>query len=196
MRTLDSLDRICKNFYGDQLRRNSSHILSVGKKSQGLRMMGGLGLQAGKPKNLALLSKLNWRLKVQKDMPWFLVVIIGTPNLPCSRTWTAIKKDQSVFIKGTKWMVGSSLINGLLMVMGHYGAWLLDFYLLERKKLRIKEVAYEGLWNFNICSIVVSIDLVLPINFFDYDLCSWLGGTLVALLYIRGLSSLGMYSFV
>ena len=122
MRTLDSLDRICKNFYGDQLRRNSSHILSVGKKSQGLRMMGGLGLQADKPKNLALLSKLNWRLKVQKDMPWFLVVIIGTPNLPCSRTWTAIKKDQSVFIKGTKWMFGSSLINGLLMVMGHYGA--------------------------------------------------------------------------
>ena len=56
-------------------------------------MMGGLGLQADKPKNLALLSKLNWRLKVQKDMPWFLVVIIGTPNLPCSRTWTAIKKD-------------------------------------------------------------------------------------------------------
>lgn len=65
------------------------------------------------------------------------------------------------WIQFDKWLVDGplrSMIAGLLSP--------------GEEKLRIKEVAYEGLWNFNICSIVVPIDLVLPINCFDYDLCS------------------------
>ena len=57
------------------------------------------------------------------------------------------------------------------------------------EKLRIKEVAYEGLRNFNICSIVVPMDLVLPINFltmiFVVDL-----EELLLLCFISGVSLL------
>ena len=38
------------------------------------RKEGGLCLTAAKPKNLALLAKLNWRMKTEKDQLWAKVL--------------------------------------------------------------------------------------------------------------------------
>ena len=55
----------------------------------------GLGLQSVKSKNIALLSKLNWRFHTEKEAPWIRVlklkycnqrrrVAVNANRLPCS----------------------------------------------------------------------------------------------------------------
>ena len=63
---------------------------------------GGLGIQATKIKNLALLAKLNWRMNQEKESIWAKVILgkycsvdrmrARDPNkLPCSTNWRVIK---------------------------------------------------------------------------------------------------------
>lgn len=69
---------------------------------------GGLGLQATKGKNSALLSKLNWKFHVEKESFWVRVLRVkycsscrmcssNANRLLCYQTWSAMKKDMETF---------------------------------------------------------------------------------------------------
>lgn len=45
------------------------HTMSWGKITRP-KKEGGLGLSEARPKNLALLAKLNWEMHVEKDQAW------------------------------------------------------------------------------------------------------------------------------
>ena len=79
---------------------------------------GGVGIQAARAKNIAMLAKLNWRLYQENDSLWAKVLLskycsrqrmkVRDPDsLPCSPTWKAIKVGFPVFEKGVYWSVGS-----------------------------------------------------------------------------------------
>ena len=81
---------------------------------------GGLGIQAAKAKNIALLSKLNWRMCQEKNTPWAKVMINkycsssrrrarDPDKLPSSPSWTAIKLEFPTFSRGICWGVGNGL---------------------------------------------------------------------------------------
>lgn len=79
---------------------------------------GGLGIQATRAKNIALLAKLNWRLYQDKEAPWAKVILkkycstlrarAREPDkLPSSPNWKAVKLGFPVFLKGVCWGVGN-----------------------------------------------------------------------------------------
>ena len=78
---------------------------------------GGLGLQTAKGRNIALLTKLNWRFHTKKEAPWAKVLrlkyysnkgtnAINANMLLCSQIWAGVKKGREVLNKGSMWMVG------------------------------------------------------------------------------------------
>ena len=116
-RILDNLDRLNKNFlWGSSDVKRKMHWVGWGKITQPITK-GGLGLQSAKGRNLAYLSKLNWRLHSEKDALWAQVMRKKYLNprrtssnkensLPSSRTWKALKKGMDTFQKGTRWSLG------------------------------------------------------------------------------------------
>lgn len=69
-----------------------------------------LGIQSAKERNQALLAKLNWRFRLEKDALWVKVLnskycsnqrlnVKNCDRLPCSRTWKAMKMGSEVFNK-------------------------------------------------------------------------------------------------
>ena len=81
---------------------------------------GGLRLQSAKGRNAALLGKLNWRFKVERDALWAKVLRAkycnsrrsASPNadrLPCSRIWAAMKKGREFSMQvACGWLVGKA----------------------------------------------------------------------------------------
>ena len=80
-------------------------------------MRGGLGIQAAKGRNVALLSKLNWRFHTEKESLWATVLKgkyynprrLSSSNkdrFSCSRVWAAMKKGAETFQKGVRWTCG------------------------------------------------------------------------------------------
>lgn len=78
---------------------------------------GGLGLQSAKGRNIALLSKLNWRFHIESKAPWVQVLkmkyyshrrrIASNANkLPWSPIWATMKRGMDTFNRGNRWMVG------------------------------------------------------------------------------------------
>lgn len=77
--------------------------------------LGGLGLFQTRCKNLALLSKLCWRLANEPKTPWARMIAAKylSPNrlteeeskLPCSKIWAAYKKGGPMYVQGLKWIV-------------------------------------------------------------------------------------------
>ena len=78
---------------------------------------GGLGIQAARAKNIALLAKLNWRLYQEKDALWAKVILSkycsnsrqttrDPDKLPCSPCWTVVKTGFPTFVDGIFWSVG------------------------------------------------------------------------------------------
>lgn len=111
------MDRISRNFlWGSTETKKKVHLISW-KKITRPKKEGGLGIQAAKEKNIALLAKLNWRLHSENTSIWARVLNqkyrsprritnLGSRFRPCSTTWAAIRKGESVFNKGIKWIVG------------------------------------------------------------------------------------------
>ena len=77
----------------------------------------GIGLQSAKWRNIALLSKLNWRFHTKREAPWVQVLkmkycshrrrIASNANkLPCSPIWATMKRGMDTLNRGSKWMVG------------------------------------------------------------------------------------------
>ena len=72
---------------------------------------GGLGPQSSRGRNVALLTKLNWRFHTEKETLWAQVLwrkyyTRNANNLLCSSTWAAMKKGMETFNKGSRWLVG------------------------------------------------------------------------------------------
>ena len=112
-RLLDNLDRLNRNFlWGFSEPKRRMHWVVWEKITQPLDK-GGLGLQTAKGRNLAYLSKLNWRFHAEKDSFWARVLrkkymtqrrmsSSKENSLPSSRTWKAMKKGMDVFNRGTR----------------------------------------------------------------------------------------------
>ena len=82
-----------------------------------LKKVGGLGLQSAKGRNIALLTKLNWRLHTENESLWAHVIKVkyystrrinsrNPSSLPCSQIWKGIKKDTDLFRQGSRWVIG------------------------------------------------------------------------------------------
>ena len=68
-RILDGLDRVNRNFlWGSSKAAKKMHWVGWDKVIKS-KEEGGLGLQSAKGKNIALLSKLNWRFHTKKEAP-------------------------------------------------------------------------------------------------------------------------------
>ena len=78
---------------------------------------GGLGIQAARAKNIALL-KLNWRLYQKRELLWAKILLSeycsqhqrnskDLDKLLCSYNWAAVKVGFLVFEKGIYWNVGN-----------------------------------------------------------------------------------------
>lgn len=73
-RVLDPLDRVSKNFiWGTTQEKLKLHMVSC-EKITSPKEHGGLGIQAARPKNMAMLAKLHWRYKTEKDKFWVKVL--------------------------------------------------------------------------------------------------------------------------
>lgn len=114
---LTNVDRLSRNFlWGSSENKKNLHLVCCRKITKP-KKEGGLGIQAAKAKNIALLAKLNWRLATEPNSLWAKVLIqkyrtprrISNPRMPfrtCSIMWSAIRKGELVFKKGSKWIVG------------------------------------------------------------------------------------------
>ena len=67
MHLYEKLDKINQNFlWGSTREKRKLHLVGWNKIIQS-KKEGGLGIQAARAKNVALLAKLNWRLNQEKE---------------------------------------------------------------------------------------------------------------------------------
>ena len=89
---------------------------------------GGLGIQEVRAKNIALLSKLNWRMYQEQDALWTKVILNkycshsrvrsrDPEKLPSSSYWKATSLGFPIFKKGIAW--------GLEMDLGLVCGWII-----------------------------------------------------------------------
>ena len=71
---LNGIDRVNRNFlWGTTDHTKRMHWVNWGEVTKP-KEAGGLGLQAAKGRNTALLAKLNWRFHTEKNAPWVKVL--------------------------------------------------------------------------------------------------------------------------
>ena len=81
---------------------------------------GGLGIQEARAKNIALLSKLNWRTYQEQEASWAKVILNkycsssrvrsrDPEKLPSSPNWKAINFRFPTFKKGILWGIGNGI---------------------------------------------------------------------------------------
>lgn len=111
------LDRLNRNFlWRDQLTKRKVHLVNwrqVCKSKQD----GGLGIKRAEDQNLALLTKLGWKLLSDKDSHWSAVLrgkylqresLMDWPsNRLASQTWRSIIQTRDLLKKGVKWSVSN-----------------------------------------------------------------------------------------
>ena len=114
---LNGIDRVNRNFlWGTTDHTKRMHWVNWGEVTKP-KEAGGLGLQAAKARNTALLAKLNWRFHTEKNAPWVKVLKFKYCNrqqinsrnvakLPSSPVWKGLKRGEEVFRKGVKWVPG------------------------------------------------------------------------------------------
>ena len=137
-----------------------------------------MGLQTAKGRNIALLSKLNWRLHIERESPWARVLRAkycsaqrihsrNVRNLLGSRVWSAVKKGADTFNRGVKWVVGSN--SNLRFWFDH---WLFEGSVrqmiqgplsLADQHLRIKDILKDGFWDWDClsCEILQHIKYII-----------------------------------
>jgi hypothetical protein len=116
--TCSELDRLNRNFlWGSSSEKKKMHMVGWNKVCRP-RNEGGLGLYAAKPRNIALLAKLNWRLFHEKDSLWAKTLLAKyCPHGPLdisdrlkksgSCIWRGIKMGNDVFNQGIRWVVNN-----------------------------------------------------------------------------------------
>ena len=116
-KVLEGIDRVSRNFlWGSSNSARKIHWVGWNKVTIP-KKVGGLGLQSAKGRNIALLTKLNWRFHTENESLWARVIKakycssrrINSRNpssLPCSPTWKGIKKGSEFFRQGSRWVIG------------------------------------------------------------------------------------------
>lgn len=116
MRICNSLDRIDRNFlWGSTNTRRKLHLVKCSRiaKSTG---KGGFGPQSTHPRNLALLTKLCWRLLKNKGDNWAKLLwakyirgdvwtTFSQNNNRKSSTQACLKQGWSILQKGVRWVI-------------------------------------------------------------------------------------------
>lgn len=114
---LQGIDKLNRNFlWGTSESRKKVHLIGWNKIAKA-KEEGGLSIHAAKPKNIALLAKLNWRFHTEKSSPWVRVLsnkyrgqrrrTRSSACLPTSSpTWIGLKKGEATFLNGSKWTAG------------------------------------------------------------------------------------------
>ena len=73
-RVLNGLDRVNRNLlWGSTDSTKKIHLVGWEKVTKS-KEEGGLGLQTAKGRNVALLSKLNWRFHTKGEAPWVIML--------------------------------------------------------------------------------------------------------------------------
>ena len=105
------LDKINRDFlWGSTNEKRKMHMVSWSKIVRS-KEEGGLGIQEARAKNIALLSKLNWRMYHEQDTLWAKVILKkycanlrirsrDPDKLPSSPNWKAINLGFPIFKKG------------------------------------------------------------------------------------------------
>ena len=112
------MDRVNRNFlWGTTNEKRKIHLVGWNKIIKS-KEEGGLGIQAARGKNIALLAKLNWRMFQEKDSLWAKVILNkycaasrrrsqDLDKLSSSPNWQAIKFGLDTFSEGIGWRIGS-----------------------------------------------------------------------------------------
>ena len=115
-------------FFG---KKEKIHLISW-KKIAKPKKDGGLGIQAVRVKNVALLAKLNWRLHSEPSSLWAKVLTqkyrsprrVANPCIKsrtCSSTWSAIRKG--VFLKRAPYGMWAATVS---CPFGMTSGWIKD----------------------------------------------------------------------
>lgn len=115
---LSNVDKLSCNFLWGSTETKKKVRLVSWQKITKPKSEGSLGIHTAKSKNIALLAKLNWRLKIETNSLWSRVLhhkymkyrrpaLANLKFRSCSNTWSAIRKGMAVFKKGSKWVVGN-----------------------------------------------------------------------------------------
>ena len=125
---------------------------------------GGLGLQAAKGRNNALLAKLNWWFHTKKDALWSQVLrqkycnsrrvnASNVNRIPCSLIWRAMKKGMDTFNKGVMWTIGrDSTLNFWFdnwMAQGPLHHLIQGPLTEEATQLKVKDVLTNVVWQWD-----------------------------------------------
>lgn len=116
-KVLSNVDKLSRNFLWGLIKKKF-HLVSWQNITKS-KLEGGLGIHATKPKNIALLAKLNGWLKTETSLLWSRVLNHKyrkdrrpAPAIlklrTCSNTWSMIRKGEVVFKKRGKWVVGNN----------------------------------------------------------------------------------------
>ena len=176
--TCSELDRLNRNFlWGSSSDKRKMHMVGWNKVCRP-RNEGGLGLYAAKPRNIALLAKLNWRLFHEKDALWAKTLLAKyCPHGPLdisdrlkksgSCIWRGIKMGNDVFKQGIRWVVN----NGQQVSFWH-DKWVGNTLLRDviqgplppgENSFRVSDVIEgSGFWDFS------RLSLTLPTTTQDY----------------------------
>ncbi|KAH7860326.1 hypothetical protein Vadar_012160 [Vaccinium darrowii] len=112
----DKLDRLNRNFlWGDTPTRKKIHLVNWHTVCKN-KDLGGLGLKKAKNQNLALLTKIGWKLCNDDDSLWASTLrdkylkhhsIQSWPsNRAASHTWRSVLHTRDTLKKGIKWSIG------------------------------------------------------------------------------------------
>jgi hypothetical protein len=167
----NELDRLNRNFlWGSSNERKKMHLVSWEKVCRP-KGEGGLGIYATKPRNKALLAKLNWRLHDEKESWWARTLTakycpngITSSPLPIHRggssNWRGLKLGHEVFRNGLRWVVNNgqhvSFWNDKWVGNQPLREVIQGPLVLEESNLRICDLI-EGasFWDFSKLSVVL-----------------------------------------
>ena len=167
---LNNIDKVNCNFpWGSTETSKKTHWVGWYKVTKS-KVDGGLGIQATKGKNIALLAKLNWRFHMEKDAIWSKVLRskycsqcrLGARNkdkLPCSRTWKAMKMGMEVFKKGIRWIPGRnsklSLWHDNWTSNGPLRSLIQGPFAAEEEHLKVRDVLRTDGWDWSDISLQI-----------------------------------------
>lgn len=113
----DRLDRLSRDFlWGDTLEKKKIHLVKWDKVCKS-KECGGLGIKKARKQNLALLSKLGWKVSNQDESLWANIfsdkylrnhTISSWPrSRSASYVWKSIVDTKQVLEQGVKWIIGN-----------------------------------------------------------------------------------------
>lgn len=190
----NQLDMLNRDFWwGDTPDKRKIHLVNwnqVCKKKDN----GGLGLKKANVQNLALLSKLSWKMINDEDSLWVHILkdkylknhnVLSWPRKrPASHIWRSIVRTKPIIDAGIKWHIG----NGKLV--GIWKDWWCGTKPLaetfpgnhENSNRKVSELIDNGVWNLGsianiiddkIRFVILDINISIRPNISDHP--CWMG---------------------